>query len=193
MILKRFKWKIIQMDKIYLILIILMFQSSKINSQNVEFDSSINAFIKELFISNNYKFLTSKSKVVVGDKFLSPKIFFEYDGGQHVAKESIDSLTQIINFLKQNSNHQICIEIHSDLRGFKEYNLAMTRRKAENLFREIQKISGNKTFRNVQFKSIGGSYPIITNNQINTLSKKYNSNQLHQINDRIEIKIITRK
>ena len=36
--------KKIQMDKIYLILIILMFQSSKINSQNIEFDSSINAF-----------------------------------------------------------------------------------------------------------------------------------------------------
>ena len=103
------------MDKIYLILTILIFLSSKINSQNIEFDSSINTFIKELIISNNYKFLTSKSKVIVGDKFLSPKIFFNIEGGQHVAKESIDSLTQIINFLKQNSNHQISIEIHSDL------------------------------------------------------------------------------
>ena len=169
------------MDKIYLILTILIFLSSKINSQNIEFDSSINTFIKELIISNNYKFLTSKSKVIVGDKFLSPKIFFNIEGGQHVAKESIDSLTQIINFLKQNSNHQISIEIHSDLRGSKEYNLAMTRRKAENLFREIRKINGNKTFRNVQFKGFGESYPIITKTQINTLSKNYNSNQLHQI------------
>ena len=78
------------MDKlftIHLLLIILLLQGSKINTQILENDFVIYDFTKELIKSNNYKFLTTNSKIEIGDKFLSPRILFNYDGGQHVARE----------------------------------------------------------------------------------------------------------
>lgn len=178
---------------IYLPLIVLPFQMCKIHSQNLEDNHKIDTLTKKILSSKNYKLLVNTPKGNVGDKILSPKIFFEYDGGQYVAKESIDSVIRITNFLKRNSDYQMRIEIHSDLRGSKEYNLDMTKRKAENLLSEIRRITEYSNFENLHIEGLGGSLPLISNDQILKLSKRYNLNQLHRINERIEIHISAKK
>lgn len=95
----------------------------------------------------------------------------------------------ISDFLKRNPNIKIEVSSYTDQRGTDKYNLLLSQRRAENIVKEVLKLSVDSA----QIKSMGyGEYkPIIKLEEINKMSTLDEKESAYAINRRTELVIIS--
>ena len=105
------------------------------------------------------------------------KLIFE-QGKSNITSNSYDELNKLVRLMNQNSTMQIQLEGHTDYRGSKKLNIALSqdRVKAVKLYIEGKGING----RRIKTKAFGGTKPLIRESSI----------QASQINRRVEVRIL---
>lgn len=105
------------------------------------------------------------------------KLIFE-QGKSNITSNSYDELNKLVRLMNQNSTMQIQLEGHTDYRGSKKLNMALSqdRVKAVKLYIEGKGING----RRIKTKAFGGTQPLIRESSI----------QASEINRRVEVRIL---
>ena len=121
---------------------------------------------------NNFKIKSAQAIVISG-------INFDYSGGPSIRVESIGELDKLIDFLNNNKNIKIEIRAHIDSRGRADMNIKLTIRRATSVAKYL-------TYRGIDndrimTKGYGEEQPLIKNAK---------TEEEHQINRRVEIKIM---
>lgn len=125
----------------------------------------------------------------VGDKLLTPEIFFTLSGGSRVIPEHEDSVKVIADFLAMNKDIHIEIGVHTDNRGKAEANLKLSEFRGKSVkYLLIGKF--NVLSDRIIAKGYGESNPLIAVDEIQKEKLKEKKEELYSRNRRIEIKII---
>lgn len=97
-------------------------------------------------------------------------------------------LDSLVDFLEDNPHLTIEISLHTDFRGSKEFNQQLAQKRAELLVDYLKK-KGISGIRLIPI-GYGESKPIISEEKIRTIKDKAEVEKAHEINRRIEIKIM---
>jgi len=105
------------------------------------------------------------------------KLIFE-QGKSNITPDSYSELDKLVRLMRQNSNMQIQLEGHTDYRGSKKLNMALSqdRVKAVKLYIEGKGING----RRMKTKAFGGTKPLIRESSL----------EASEINRRVEVRIL---
>lgn len=120
------------------------------------------------------------------DKILVPKIHFDSTDKATILKKSIDSIKIISAFIKSNPNLKIVIIINTSTKGKGDINLEISKKRAHNLKKKLDSMNENKCI----IFGYGENVPIISEAIIEKLESKEKRDRLHEINQRIELRII---
>lgn len=112
----------------------------------------------------------------VGQRSISESYYYEAE---------IDSIRQ---FLEANPTVVLEIGAHTDLRGTEEFHLAFSNKQVEYIADKLMEL-GIKPDRLVA-KGYGEQKPLFDQQYIDTLSSEEEKEELHQLNKRIELKVL---
>lgn len=138
--------------------------------------------------NNTYKSLFD-TRYSIGDKILSPKIYFKFSGGSPVLPEHQDSVRIISDFLLLHPNFVIEIGAHTDSRGNAEDNQKLSELRAQSVKYLLQGKFGIQPER-IIIKGYGESEPLVPDAEIQQAETEEQKEQLIVLNRRVEIKII---
>lgn len=124
-----------------------------------------------------------------GDKILAPEIYFTLSGGSRVIEKHQDSVKIIADFLKTHPNIKLELGVHTDSRGSSTANVKLSEHRGGSVKFELVQRFGIESER-VTIKGYGESDLIISDNEIEQVNTRGEKEKLHQINRRIELKII---
>ena len=99
-------------------------------------------------------------------------IYFDFDSAE-LKPDSEEGIDAIYNFLNQNPNKKIMIEGHTDDIGSEEYNLELSKKRAESV--KITLINKGISADRIKTKGCGSSQPLSTNNfddELKTLNRR---------------------
>ena len=99
-------------------------------------------------------------------------IYFDFDSAE-LRPDSEEGIDAIYNFLNLNPNKKIMIEGHTDDVGSEEYNLELSRKRAESV--KIALINKGVSADRIKTKGCGSSQPLSTNNfddELKTLNRR---------------------
>lgn len=159
------------------------------NWRNNYSDEIIKCKFEDIIAQQRYKNLEDNA-FQERDKILTPIIYFDFDGGAKVSKESIDSLKIIADFIREHPNLDIEIGIHLDTQGNKEYNKKLSEYRGRSLRHALRYKFNFKDESNYFIKGYGESHPIIPTNEIDRIFNDKLKDDFHRINRRIELKIL---
>lgn len=118
-------------------------------------------------------------KLKVGSKVVLKNVFFDYDKST-LRNESIAELTRLVQILDANPTLKIEIGGHTDSRGAADYNLRLSKDRAQSVVNYLidQGVSKNR----LTYKGYGKTEPIATND----------TEEGRQENRRVEFKVISK-
>jgi outer membrane protein OmpA-like peptidoglycan-associated protein len=93
-------------------------------------------------------------------------IYFDYDKSS-LKKESVPALKRFVEFLQKEDKYDILIEGHTDELGSEEYNLQLSKKRADEVFRFLKNAGINPE--RITTKAYGETKPL--SNQKSDLSK----------------------
>ena len=99
-------------------------------------------------------------------------IYFEFDSAE-LRPDSEDGIEAVYSFLSLNPDKNILIEGHTDNTGKEEYNLALSKKRAENV--RMALINKGVAPERIKTKGCGSSQPLSTNNfddELKTLNRR---------------------
>ncbi len=114
--------------------------------------------------------------IEVGAKIALRNIFFDFDKAT-LRPESVTELNKWVEFLKDNPGLKIEIGGHTDIRGSDAYNLDLSRRRAKSVYEYLKQ------------HGIGASRMTYKGYGETQLLTKETTEEAHQLNRRVEIKI----
>lgn len=124
-----------------------------------------------------------------GDVIRIPEIVFVLDGN---GMENYDSLKVVANFIKNHPEFTFEIESHVDSRGYAEKNLELTEKRAKNTKDYLLKeFSVNPT--QLTSKGYGETQPLIPDTELSKAKSAQEKEEMHRVNRRIVLTIITVK
>ena len=97
---------------------------------------------------------SSMSEVDIGEPI---KVFFDYDDDT-LREDSLSELLAISRLMKENSRYTLLVEGHADERGTREYNLALSERRAKAV-EDFLVASGVSSF-NIEVVGYGEEKPV---------------------------------
>jgi hypothetical protein len=157
-------------------MILFMFVAGSLGSSHAHIDTT------------TYKTLTD-SVFVIGDRILVRDIVFSQPGGSKLLDKSFNCLDSVGLFLVQNPSLKVEIAFHSDGRGSKDFALKSTAKQGESVMKSL--LQRNAIYANrLTSKGYGSSEPIIPALQISHETEKHAIEKLHQINRRMELRVI---
>ena len=138
---------------------------------------------------NNYKSF-SDTLFSIGDKIITPKIYFDVGTGWTIVSECRDSVALIADFLKRHPKFQVEIGVFADNQGNKPGNQKITEHRAA---RTKDYLITEFKIDSTRIKSVGygSSFFIIPEIKIKTSKTETERNLLHAINRRTEVKILS--
>ena len=124
-------------------------------------------FYSENFqIEKNYTELEPYHKDIVlrraevGETFILRNIFFDFDNAR-LFEESYPELNKLVQYMKENGSVKIEIGGHTDSMGSADYNEALSKTRARNVYDYL--ISKGIDKNRLSYKGYGESQPIATN------------------------------
>jgi len=139
-------------------------------------------------IDTSYKNF-SDTAFSIGDKILTPSIWFEFDGGHNVREVSYDSVKVIADFLLIHTEIIIQIGVHTDSRGTEEYNRKHSKHQAQNVIRVLNE-QFNIPIDRLTTEGYGEDHPLEDCSKNLDCSDLVKDCPCHQRNRRVEVKII---
>ena len=97
----------------------------------------------------------SMSDVDIGEPYV--KIYFDYDQDT-LREDALSDLLKVSRLMKDNPNYTLLVEGHADERGTREYNLALSERRAKAV-EDFLSASGVSSF-NVEVVGYGEEKPV---------------------------------
>lgn len=134
-------------------------------------------------------------KLEVGSIFLCPEIRIEFRPHNLIIEDKIDdSIKAISAFILRYPHYVFEIGVHTDSRGSVEGNLLVSEKRAEYIYKSLTedfKINSNY----LTFKGYGQEKPLIKDSLILPYMRADNNKfeMLHQVNRRVELKVIDYK
>lgn len=124
-----------------------------------------------------------------GDVIRIPEIVFVLDGN---SMENYDSLKVVANFIKKHPEFTFEIESHVDSRGYAEKNIELTEKRAKNTKDYlIKEFSVNPS--QLTSKGYGETQPLIPDTELSKAKSAQEKEEMHRVNRRIVLTIITVK
>ncbi len=157
-------------------MILFMFVAGSLGSSHAHIDTT------------TYKTLTD-SVFVVGDRILVRDIRFTLSGGSRVLDYSKPVLKVVGTFLKSNPNLIVEIAWFTDHRGAQASNKKLSEMRAQRIFDYLVQELGVQASQLIPV-GYGSSEPIIPAEQISQETEKYAIEKLHQINRRMELRVV---
>ena len=129
----------------------------------------------------------------IGERFIGPEIRYELTPYPLFDDErKNDSIRQIAEFVQRHTNCVFEIGNHTDSRGSESANRIISENRAKSIYRSlIDDFAVDST--KLTYKGYGEQFPIIPNDSIYSYIRTDREifEKLHQMNRRIELKVIT--
>lgn len=113
-----------------------------------------------------------------------------YDLGKATIRpDSYPLLDSLANFLIQHADIVVEISGHTDARGSDKYSIRLSDVRAHAVFNYL--VSKGVSANNMKYAGYSDTRPLVPEKQINRIKSKEGQEQLHQLNRRTEIRIIS--
>ena len=133
-------------------------------STTVDLTSNNSASVSEDEVADS--FMDNVDNVVIGDPYTI--IYFDYDSDS-LKEENLSALLDISRQMKDNQSYTLLVEAHADERGTREYNLALSERRAKSV-EDFLSASGVSSF-NIEIVGYGEERPVDDASNENAWSK----------------------
>lgn len=107
-----------------------------------------------------------------GDPVVLRNIYFEFDSSD-LTEDSEEGINSVLNFLDNNPDVNILLEGHTDNVGSEEYNMALSKRRAESVKRAL--VDRGISAERIKAKGCGSTQPLLPNkldDELNFLNRR---------------------